>query len=252
MGDSWRHILERAAANLSMELTEGVPNGAGRLTEPSRRGQRPFKPHYGSAANSRELLAQELEGLSASPPIGRRPPTNERPALRPRKDDLTRRAPQPPQPTLERGRATGAWRKLVAITFSAAVVAITAYALLNQAKIRTEAVQTAELTTAPSAGAGTNTPIVSTLSHATEEALLQRAAKELSSGDSGARSTYEFVAETGSARGAFALAETYDQAILVKHLQWGLKPNADLARKWYERAGRLGISVAHERLAAFK
>jgi len=68
-----------------------------------------------------------------------------------------------------------------------------------------------------------------------------------------ARTMFECVAEAGDAAGAFALAETYDPAVLgTLHLRGGITPDPALARRWYERAKDLGSSAAPERIARLK
>jgi hypothetical protein len=90
---------------------------------------------------------------------------------------------------------------------------------------------------------------ITSLSKATEEALLQRASHQLNLEDiSGARRTYEALAAQGSQRGALGLAETYDAMFLARHNVIGLKPDLRLARQWYEKAASLGSSEAAERL----
>jgi hypothetical protein len=65
-----------------------------------------------------------------------------------------------------------------------------------------------------------------------------------------ARTMFERVAEAGDATGAFALAETYDPAVLgTLRLRGGLTPDPALARRWYERAKEMGSSAAPERIA---
>jgi hypothetical protein len=68
-----------------------------------------------------------------------------------------------------------------------------------------------------------------------------------------ARTMFERVAEAGDAAGAFALAETYDPAVLrAMPLRGGITPDAGQARRWYEKARDLGSSAAPERLARLR
>ena len=259
MVESWRHILERAAANLSIELNEG--NVDNRHPQARRQQAGSSNQQFRSAAQSRDLLARELEGLSAQPAKTRpiqarmRPPrTNYEGGI------ISPTAPRliPPQPLgadprkVLHSRKSGSWRKLAVVSFSSAIIGLTGYVMLNQGNAKNEG-------TPVVAGGGdtlktslSRDPTLGSLSRATEAALLERAANQLSNGDVGARNTYEFVAQSGSARGAFALAETYDSNFLARHREWGLKPDPRLARKWYERAAELGNPKASERLKAFE
>jgi TPR repeat protein len=73
----------------------------------------------------------------------------------------------------------------------------------------------------------------------------------MASGDiAAARTMFERVAEAGDAAGAFALAETYDPAVLrTLRLRGGIAPNPALARRWYEKARDMGSSAAIDRIA---
>jgi hypothetical protein len=82
-----------------------------------------------------------------------------------------------------------------------------------------------------------------------DDALLAQASYKLSHGDVfGARAAFETVAQRGGALGAFGLAETYDPNVLARRRVLGLKPDAGLARLWYERAANLGNAEASLRL----
>jgi hypothetical protein len=63
-----------------------------------------------------------------------------------------------------------------------------------------------------------------------------------------ARKFFERAAVAGLAEGAFKLATTYDADELAKLKTLGLQPDADVARKWYEKARQLGSQEAAERL----
>jgi hypothetical protein len=63
-----------------------------------------------------------------------------------------------------------------------------------------------------------------------------------------ARLLFERSAELGLAEGAMALAATYDAAELAKLNLLGVEPNAEQARRWYERALALGAGDARQRL----
>jgi len=64
-----------------------------------------------------------------------------------------------------------------------------------------------------------------------------------------ARMMFERAAEAGEAAAAFALAETYDPAVLRRlRLRGGIAPDVALARRWYEKARDLGSITAPERI----
>jgi TPR repeat protein len=65
-----------------------------------------------------------------------------------------------------------------------------------------------------------------------------------------ARMMFERAAEAGDAAGAFALAETYDPAVLRRlRVRGGIAPDVALARRWYEKARDLGSVAARERIS---
>jgi TPR repeat protein len=65
-----------------------------------------------------------------------------------------------------------------------------------------------------------------------------------------ARLMFQRAAEAGDAPAAFALAETYDPAVLEKMGTKGaIKADIALAQKWYAKAKDLGSTAARERLA---
>ena len=87
------------------------------------------------------------------------------------------------------------------------------------------------------------------VSDAEESASLQRAAEFVTRADiAAARLLYETLAIRGSARAAFAMGQTFDPGFLVGRLE-GLKPDVDLARRWYKRAILLGSQDAKLKLA---
>lgn len=63
-----------------------------------------------------------------------------------------------------------------------------------------------------------------------------------------ARLLYERAADAGLALGALAMAATYDPAELQRLGVLGLRPDQELARRWYERALQLGAPEAEQRL----
>jgi hypothetical protein len=87
---------------------------------------------------------------------------------------------------------------------------------------------------------------------AEESQLMSRAEKAMQLGQvAAARMIYENLAGRGSARGAYALAQTYDPVVLVPSKILGLSPDVELARQWYRKAAELGSDKATERLSAF-
>ncbi len=80
---------------------------------------------------------------------------------------------------------------------------------------------------------------------------LRLGADLMAAGDvAAARTMFERAAETGDAAGAFALASTYDPAVLAAMpLRGGIKPDPAQARRWYETARDRGSSAAAERIA---
>lgn len=83
--------------------------------------------------------------------------------------------------------------------------------------------------------------------------LLSRATLLVAQGDiGGARVVLERAAETGSASALFALAETFDPAILSAWGTVGTQGDPAWARELYAKALAGGIAAATERLAALK
>jgi len=79
--------------------------------------------------------------------------------------------------------------------------------------------------------------------------LLKRGADLIALGDvTAARSVFRYAAETGEARAAFALAETYDPLVLRRLGVRGVAPDVANARLWYDRAMQLGSREAPGRL----
>ena len=75
--------------------------------------------------------------------------------------------------------------------------------------------------------------------------MLKRASTLLGQNDiAGARLIFQYLANHQSARGAFALAESYDAKKLAGRRVTGMTPDADMARTWYARAAELGSREA--------
>jgi TPR repeat protein len=81
--------------------------------------------------------------------------------------------------------------------------------------------------------------------------LLKRARALIGVGNiAGARRVLERAASTKDGPVLFALAETYDPAMLAQWGVVGMRPDAGRARALYEQALEHGIGQARERLAA--
>lgn len=84
-----------------------------------------------------------------------------------------------------------------------------------------------------------------------EKAMLERAIAILQNGDiAAARLLFQRLAEKGSARGALAMAKTYDPEVLTGMNVFGLEPDPKTAAEWYARAAEMGSEQARERLAS--
>jgi len=138
MPDSWRNILERAAANLSIDLDKRASAGLGR--QPAgwpAQGRPASRPR--SFAESRNLLARELEAISGHPPK-ERPGGPQMPAQRAKHPGSTPRPPitqtvRPPasdlQPAPVQTPTSGSGRALATLAVSVAIVALTVYAIFG-------------------------------------------------------------------------------------------------------------------------
>jgi len=97
------------------------------------------------------------------------------------------------------------------------------------------------------AAAATPVPVV------IDDRLVARADALFRRGDvSGARLLLERSMETGNARAAFLLAETYDPSVLSRIGAIGIRSDAAKARELYARALALGYQQAGERMQALK
>jgi TPR repeat protein len=108
-------------------------------------------------------------------------------------------------------------------------------------------------TGAPSFAPRSTQPEISTfppIAPAEEEALLKKGALLLKNGDvSAARLNFENLALRGSSKGAFALAQSYDPAVLHSMEIAGLRPDMAKAKEWYTKAAALGDQEAARRLS---
>lgn len=81
------------------------------------------------------------------------------------------------------------------------------------------------------------------------DALVAHGNALVATGDlAGARLLYQRAAESGNARAALTLAETYDPIVLETLGEAGLAPNVAIARAWYRKARELGAAEAQARL----
>ena len=81
------------------------------------------------------------------------------------------------------------------------------------------------------------------------QVLLKRGNDFMAVGNIGAaRMLFRHAAEAGDARGAFALAETYDPRVLARLQARGLEPDVAKAQAWYAKARDLGSTEAPGRL----
>ena len=103
--------------------------------------------------------------------------------------------------------------------------------------------------TPPSAPAPAPTPVARDLPADEIAMLLKRGEEFVGQGDfAAARLVLRRAAEARDARAAFALAATYDPAVLQQVGAVGIAPDAELARRWYERAAEYGSADASRRL----
>ncbi|MFC3126045.1 hypothetical protein ACFOD4_13335 [Pseudoroseomonas globiformis] len=80
--------------------------------------------------------------------------------------------------------------------------------------------------------------------------VLRRADEMLALHDiSAARRLYTYAAEAGSGRAAVALGQTYDPAFLDRIGARGMRPDPELAARWYRRAAELGEAQAASALS---
>jgi TPR repeat protein len=99
----------------------------------------------------------------------------------------------------------------------------------------------------PAPAASSQTPQISSEE---EKAMLERALAILQNGDiAAARLLFQRLADKGSARGALAMAKTYDPEVLTGMNVFGLEPDPKTAAQWYARAAEMGNEQARERLA---
>ena len=77
--------------------------------------------------------------------------------------------------------------------------------------------------------------------------MLKRGKDLIANGDIvAAQPVLQRAAEAGNADAALALATTYDPVVLRKLRVYGVAPDAEKARNWYQQAKRLGSAAAPE------
>lgn len=108
-------------------------------------------------------------------------------------------------------------------------------------------------------GAGSATAVDASVAKPTPEmvaasaSLVVRASSLLGQGDIiAARTVLERAAMMGNAKANFALAETYDPAVLARWGTYGTRGDPDMARKLYTKAVADGIEEAKERAEALR
>jgi len=80
--------------------------------------------------------------------------------------------------------------------------------------------------------------------------LVKRGQDALTNGDlASARLLLNRAAAAGSAKAALALGATYDPLVIRRLGAVGAEPDAERARKWYQKAQELGSDAASEQLA---
>jgi hypothetical protein len=120
-------------------------------------------------------------------------------------------------------------------------------ASLPRRTMRTETLPEAAGPRDPTPPAAPATPMAP-LDRERAQRLMEKGNQELADGNiSAARLLYEYAADAGLAEAAMALAGTFDASELAKLNVRGIKPDATEARRWYERARRLGAADADNR-----
>lgn len=256
MSESWRSILERAAENLSIDLDQMAAPALSHAQAPTL-GPRRLSPQL-SFAESRERLARELQAFSPQPQ--KAPPAAPRVAPSTALTVPVTASKQKVQPARAQSRKRTPWLNIFATILSAVITGgMTTYLLLAHGGVGKEELLALAAYVDQGFGAAgvannraapaVSTSVAAVVNRSTEDALMERASYQLKHGDGeGGRAVFEVLANHGSLRGAFALAETYDPAKLSQHSDWGLRSDIRLAREWYKKASELGSLAAYERL----
>lgn len=128
-------------------------------------------------------------------------------------------------------------------------VSIGSQATTERERIEPGAIQSSAEAAAPSPAPATS-PETRQIAPEEERAMLDRALAILQNGDiAAARLLFQRLADKGSARGALAMAKTYDPEVLTGMSVFGLVPEPQKAAEWYARAAAMGSEQARERLA---
>jgi hypothetical protein len=145
--------------------------------------------------------------------------------------------------TLKRADNTVIDQKNIRLDWNPKTETVVARADLQPVKVQTTTIPRAQTEQAP--------PAPPPAEMAAEEValILKRGEKMLMSGDlAGARLLFRRAADARSADAAYALAATYDPAVLKRLGVLGVGPDIARARDWYEKAREYGSKEAPKRL----
>ena len=116
------------------------------------------------------------------------------------------------------------------------------------AKTAAPAIEVKKDTLVTAAAPADKEPALPPLGKEEETRFLQRGEVLVASGDiASARLAYEYSANRGSADAMFALAQTYDPAVLASWNVVGIEPDISAALEWYGRAAQHGHDPADAR-----
>jgi hypothetical protein len=105
----------------------------------------------------------------------------------------------------------------------------------------------------PAVSSPATVPLARGPSPAEISSMIRRAHELIDRGDiGGARFLLDRAASTNDGAALFALAETYDPAVLAQWRVWGVGPDAERARSLYQKALERGITQARERISALR
>jgi hypothetical protein len=116
-----------------------------------------------------------------------------------------------------------------------------------------EMVAAAPIDALPPEGIDTTSPMGKGELEEKVRALLEQGEAHLTVGDViGARMFFKKAADAGDAQAAIAMGATYDPELFATLKVRGMTPDADAARRWYQRAIELGSKDAYDRLERLK
>ena len=99
------------------------------------------------------------------------------------------------------------------------------------------------------AGVAPSEPVPPAVAPEVETQWLERGKQMMDNGDvAGARLAFEHLVALGSAKGALALAQSYDPEVLERIAFFGPTPDTKQAIVWYRKAAELGSDEARQRL----